>query len=573
MEIGNSMKPKKPKPSAVRDFPPGCGRYASPIAIPTAQNATIATPTAVESSARSRVREALSSFQALCTKFLQEEGAHYSNGDAGVESAPFRVDLKAAKVLRDKKMYVNAGKQIVGNVPGIEVGDQFHYRIELSIVGLHRPLQAGIDFLKQGRLQVATSIVASGGYEDDVDNGDVLVYTGHGGNNYSGNRRQSDHQKLERGNLALKNCLDENVPVRVIRGIKHRNGAATQGKGVMVYRYDGLYDVEKYWQERGASGYAVFKFQLRRQPGQPTLDFTTVEFVGRDNKYLGHEDIPSIDISQGKEARSICVVNTVDDEVGPPPFEYITNVMYPSWLHPSPPKGCDCNDGCLDPTRCFCFGKNGGEFPFDFNGAIVEHRRFVYECGPSCSCPSTCHNRVCQYGVRFNLEVFNTEDKGWGVRSFDPIPSGSFVCEYIGEVLLDVEVEQRIMSDEYLFDIGSNSEDRALCCGPSSSMLEVSWDVHCGIGEDVCFTIDANRYGNVGRFVNHSCSPNLFVQNVLYDHDDKKLSHIMLFATKNIPPLQELTYHYNFIVDQGYDSNDKKKKYCSCGSSKCIARM
>ncbi|KAL9451820.1 hypothetical protein AB3S75_013402 [Citrus x aurantiifolia] len=35
-------------------------------------------------------------------------------------------------------------------------------------------------------------------------------------------------------------------------------------------------------------------------------------------------------------------------------------------------------------------------------------------------------------------------------------------------------------------------------------------------------------------------------------------------------PLQELTYHYSYMIDQVYDSSGNiKKKSCFCGSSEC----
>ena len=86
--------------------------------------------------------------------------------------------------------------------------------------------------------------------------------------------------------------------------------------------------------------------------------------------------------------------------------------------------------------------------------------------------------------------------------------------------------------------------------------------------------IDAVEYGNVGRFVNHSCSPNLYAQNVLYDHEDKRMPHKMLFAAENISPLQELTYHYSYVIDQVYDSSGNiKKKSCFCGFSESTGRL
>ena len=44
----------------------------------------------------------------------------------------------------------------------------------------------------------------SGAYEDDVDNSEDVIYTGQGGNDLLGNKRQIADQVLKRGNLALK---------------------------------------------------------------------------------------------------------------------------------------------------------------------------------------------------------------------------------------------------------------------------------------------------------------------------------------------------------------------------------
>lgn len=44
----------------------------------------------------------------------------------------------------------------------------------------------------------------SGGYEDDVDNSEDVVYTGQGGNDLLSTKKQIKDQKMEKGNLALK---------------------------------------------------------------------------------------------------------------------------------------------------------------------------------------------------------------------------------------------------------------------------------------------------------------------------------------------------------------------------------
>ncbi|CAN8255267.1 unnamed protein product [Cochlearia groenlandica] len=66
----------------------------------------------------------------------------------------------------------------MGQVLGVEVGDEFIYRMELNILGVHRPSQAGIDYMKDDKGKIlATSVVASGCYKDkEVDDSDVIIY-------------------------------------------------------------------------------------------------------------------------------------------------------------------------------------------------------------------------------------------------------------------------------------------------------------------------------------------------------------------------------------------------------------
>src|SRR5687767_1756056 len=102
---------------------------------------------------------------------------------------------------------------VFGPIPGIEPGTEFPNRTALKDANVHRQMMAGI----AGQQEVgADSIVVSGGYEDDEDYGDYIIYTGHGGQDAAGN--QIAHQELHRGNLALARSCDEGLPVRVIRG-------------------------------------------------------------------------------------------------------------------------------------------------------------------------------------------------------------------------------------------------------------------------------------------------------------------------------------------------------------------
>ncbi|KAH7651930.1 histone H3-K9 methyltransferase plant protein [Dioscorea alata] len=517
---------------------------------------------------RNRVKKTLRLFQVIVRKLLQREESKRADTNRSN-----RIDLMAANILKEHNEWVNKGKNFVGVVPGVEVGDEFHYRVELSIIGLHRPFQGGIDATKLGDINVATSIVASGGYPDDIDSSessDVLIYSGSGGNPQKGEIQGSD-QKLERGNLALKNSIETKTPVRVIYGFKETKASESHDskpKLVSTFTYDGLYLVESYWKERGKHG-DVFKFRLRRIPGQPDIGLKEVK---KSKKLKEREGLCVKDISNGKEIIPICVINNIDSDQ-PLPFKYITKVIAPSWYIPTPPVGCECTNGCIDSDKCACAFKNGGEIPYNFSGAIIQAKPLVYECGPSCKCPPSCTNRVSQHGIKIPLEVFKTRSRGWGVRSLSSIQSGSFICEYIGELLQESEAEQRC-NDEYLFDIGHNYDDQALWEGLPTLIPALQSNPLGEVKEDSGFTIDAADCGNVGRFINHSCSPNLYAQNVLYDHDDKRIPHIMFFAADNIPPLQELTYHYNYTIDQVRDSEGNiKRKDCYCGAPDCTGRL
>ncbi|XP_038982437.1 histone-lysine N-methyltransferase, H3 lysine-9 specific SUVH6-like [Phoenix dactylifera] len=508
--------------------------------------------------ARYKVKETLHEFRTILRKVFEEVESKSKEAEQGM-----RLDHTAFKLFSEK-YGLGDDRKYVGSVPGVEVGDEFHLRVELHIVGLHHQHLAGIDFVNQSEKDVAISIVSSGRYSDVKGKSDILIYPGSG--------MPNKDQKLDHRNLALKNSMETKTPIRVIYGFTYYQSnnsqeARAKQKKVPVYIYDGLYLVENYWRTKAKGDHYVYMFQLRRMAGQPKLDVAEVMKSKRSeacfNLYLG-------DVSQGKEKLPISAVNVVDNEY-PMPFKYITKLIYPFQHQPTPPSGCDCIDGCSDSDKCACAVKNGGEIPFNHRGAIVQAKPLVYECGPSCKCPPSCHNRVSQHGIKFQLQIFKTESRGWGVRSLKKITSGGFVCEYVGEVLEDEEAQKR-RNDEYLFAIGNNYYDESLWEGLSTSIPALQRGASCKTDE-VGFTIDASAFGNVGRFINHSCTPNLYAQNLLYDHDDKSMPHVMFFASEDIQPLQELTYDYNYTIDEVHDSDGNvKRKNCYCSSIECTGR-
>lgn len=155
--------------------------------------------------------------------------------------------------MKYKKLRMN---KIFGNINGTFEGDIFESRSALSMANIHRPLQAGISGTEK---EGSDSIVISGGYEDDEDLGNIIIYTGHGGRS-NGSKLQVADQTLTRGNRALAISCEKQLPVRVIRGAnKHSNFAPIIG-----YRYDGLYLITEYWHETGKSGFVIWRFRLEK---------------------------------------------------------------------------------------------------------------------------------------------------------------------------------------------------------------------------------------------------------------------------------------------------------------------
>lgn len=58
----------------------------------------------------------------------------------------------------------------------------------------------------------------------------------------------------------------------------------------------------------------------------------------------------------------------------------------------------------------------------------------IYECNKRCKCCSQmCTNRLVQHGLQVRLQLFKTQNKGWGIRCLDDVAKGSFLCIYAGE--------------------------------------------------------------------------------------------------------------------------------------------
>ena len=48
-----------------------------------------------------------------------------------------------------------------------------------------------------------------------------------------------------------------------------------------------------------------------------------------------------------------------------------------------------------------------------------------------------------QFGLNTLLQIYNTSEKGWGVRTLYDLPAGTFLSFYAGEILNDADANRR----------------------------------------------------------------------------------------------------------------------------------
>uniref|UniRef100_A0A672IJ50 Euchromatic histone-lysine N-methyltransferase 2 n=1 Tax=Salarias fasciatus TaxID=181472 RepID=A0A672IJ50_SALFA len=266
---------------------------------------------------------------------------------------------------------------------------------------------------------------------------------------------------------------------------------------------------------------------------------------GITNRMLRTERIICSDIAQGYENVPIPCVNAVDDEGCPSDYKYVSENCETSAMNIDRNithlQHCSCTDDCSS-SNCLC-GQLSIRCWYDKDQRLLQEFNkieppLIFECNMACSCYRSCKNRVVQAGIKVRLQLYRTEKMGWGVRALQDIPQGSFICEYVGELISDAEADVR-EDDSYLFDLDNKD------------------------GEVYC--IDARYYGNISRFINHLCDPNLIPVRVFMLHQDLRFPRIAFFSSRDILSGQELGFDYG---DRFWDI---KSKYftCQCGSEKC----
>ena len=252
--------------------------------------------------------------------------------------------------------------------------------------------------------------------------------------------------------------------------------------------------------------------------------------------------------------------------------------------------GCDCADDedcmystcqCLDEVelendgqegdlntqtrrKLFAYHSSGPKAGL-LRGRILHSREVIYECHEGCNCSLDCPNRVVERGRTVPLQIFRTEDRGWGVRCPVDIKQGQFVDRYLGEIITSEEADRRRAEstisqrkDVYLFVLDKFSDpdslDPRLAAPP--------------------FEVDGEWMSGPTRFINHSCDPSMRIFARVGDHSDKHLHDLALFAIRDIPAGEELTFDYVDGLEDNDDMDIDPSKIqdmtkCLCGAKNC----
>jgi SET domain-containing protein len=127
-------------------------------------------------------------------------------------------------------------------------------------------------------------------------------------------------------------------------------------------------------------------------------------------------------------------------------------------------------------------------------------------------------------GMDPRFEIRESPGMGWGLFARAEISQGDFIVEYTGTKLSAEQADES--KSKYLFEI----DDKV--------------------------TLDGEDQSNHGRWLNHSCVPN-----VEAFEDEQK---ILLYAMRDIFPGEELTIDYG----QEYFEEFIKPHGCKCGAEK-----
>ncbi|KAI5287812.1 histone methyltransferase set2 [Ascosphaera aggregata] len=158
------------------------------------------------------------------------------------------------------------------------------------------------------------------------------------------------------------------------------------------------------------------------------------------------------------------------------------------------------------------------------------------ECPTDSMCGPDCQNQRFTKHQYADVSVFKTEKKGFGLRANAELHEGDFIYEYIGEVIGEPQFRRRMRQYDQ-----------------EGIKHFYFMSLEAGV------FVDATKKGNLGRFCNHSCNPNCYVDKWIVG-DRLRMG---IFASTYIQAGEELVFNYN--VDR-YGADPQP---CYCGEPNC----
>lgn len=141
------------------------------------------------------------------------------------------------------------------------------------------------------------------------------------------------------------------------------------------------------------------------------------------------------------------------------------------------------------------------------------NRSLMYECHPNfCPAGELCQNQRFEKRLYPRLAEKRMPGKGWGLVTLVDIKAGTFIIEYVGEIINQNEFQRRLRKMQEVKD------EHYYFCTLRSGLM-----------------IDAGPKGNSARFINHSCEPNCETQ--LWQVMGN--TRVGLFALEDIPAVSK----------------------------------
>lgn len=224
--------------------------------------------------------------------------------------------------------------------------------------------------------------------------------------------------------------------------------------------------------------------------------FGTNEFgwIGRGKIYLYQED----DYQPGKKERDVlyeksmieanemfhllkqnCTKDRQLDKQKPKPYKHIktNSLVYP----------VKREDLFSEISTCNC--SETDDEPCGINSSCINRITFFLCNKDNCPAGEKCCNQVFDERSQPKVDVRPFTGKGFGLVTLEPIKAGTFIIEYVGEVIDDKEFKKRF-----------------------AKLIEERDNNFYFLSIDHKYRIDAGPKGNKSRFMNHSCEPNCITQ-------------------------------------------------------------